>query len=211
MSILADFSNIILFGASQCGKSTTIKHILLDAHNLFETKPTKYIYIYKLFDQNLHELKNSLKNIEFLPNLPTNIEELTAGQAHTILVVDDVIDWNNEYFAKLLCWYSHHYRITVIISTQDLGGKGKYVPIIQKNAHCWILLSSPKNINAILCLSRQMGNYKFLKAAYNDATKDKPYKFIVINAHPKIPSKLRFISHILSTDPQPLTLYIPKD
>ena len=214
MYILPHFGNIILSASSACGKTSFAKQTLLEASRLFKIPPTKYMWVYKIMDDNLSELQSKLENFHLFPTLPSNIEELTYNEAHTILVIDDVcldLSTNSDY-VKLMCYHSHHNKVTVIISTQDLGGRGKYASLLQKNAHCWILLSSCKAISALLSIAKHMGNYKFLKAVYNDISQSGPYKHLIINCHPQIQHEhLRFVSNIFKTDTDPLTLYVRRN
>lgn len=213
--IFADFTNLLIHGQTQLGKSFICKQIVLEADTLFETKPTSVIYCYQNWDSSLDELRAKAKNITFHPSL-LPLEELEshcAQNRHTVYICDDVLGncmSNSEYFTKIFCMYTHHWRMTAILCSQNTFAKGKHSSTLLRNAHAFLLPYSPKDNNAFLSISKQTGNYAFLKNIYLDATGSKPYTYILLNLHPRLPADFRYVTNFLSTDKGPLTIYRPK-
>lgn len=214
MVIFADFTNLILHASSQAGKSTICKQILLESDSLFETKPTSILYCYQNWDSNLDILRASLNNIEFFPSqIPLDeLSDHCAKQKHTILVLDDVGDnmGQTDYFAKLFYMYTHHWKMTAICCSQNSFAKGKHTSTLLRNAHAWLLPYSPKDNTALLSISKQTGNYNFLKSVYQNATGSTAYRYVLFNFHPRVPADLRYVTNFLQTDQGPLTIYRPK-
>lgn len=215
--MFADFSNCTIHGMTQGGKTSTVKNILLNSNTLFHTAPTLYIYVYEVWDSILEELKSKLPNIRFLTQLPSfeELSDMTLNQAHTILVVDDIGSAlsRKEYFMKLYCYYTHHYKISAFLCTHDLASPGKYLTTIHKNTHCYLLISSPRDNTTLLSISRYSGNYRFLKECFNDISAGgQAHKHFLINYHPSTPSHMRYTTNIIPGEgTKPLTLYLERN
>ena len=114
-----DYSNIIVSGCSNSGKSTFAHRLIKHARDMFITPPSKVIYVYKHWQPLYDDLRLKVKGIDFLEKLPSE-EELTnmvRGHNHSVLVADDkMADINNSNHAgDLFTRLSHHLGISTVL------------------------------------------------------------------------------------------------
>ena len=194
------YSNVIIYGGSGTGKSSLVRRLLLQSNDLFEIPPTRIHYIYSYIDDNLNLLRKSLSNFSMCNRPPTEEElnRLTANQLHTILIFDDCDINKNYFFQKLFSCIGHHFRCTIILCTQTMGGT-KTWSNLHKSAHSYIIMSSPKSGNAVLSLGRQLGKYQFLKSVFEDVSR-LPFNYLMVQLHPQSNRDLSFMSSILKDD-----------
>lgn len=213
MGLLRPYTNSIVNGSSSSGKTSLLKRLLMEVDQLYDPKPTLIIYVYKVFDPDFDVLSRKMGNrILFLDSLPeeSQFNRLIEGQNHTLLCVDDALNFTSQkFFVDLFVCNGHHNKITSFIVTQHLYHKAPYTGTICQNAHIIILMPSPRDHSTILALGRQLGEYKVLRDIYRDILSHGPYSYLVMNLDPAAPRSWRYLTNILETDKGPLTIYIP--
>lgn len=213
MGILRPFTNGVIAGASCSGKSSYLKRFLLEANRVYSPSPSLIIYVYKIYDPDFDMIKRALGNkVLFLDTLPEEdqVLQLVQGQTHTLLCIDDAIDFTgNKFFVNLFVCLGHHHKITSMIVTQHLFHKAAYTGTILQNAHIIVLMPSPRDYSTILAIGRQLGEFKLLRDIYNDVLTLGPYAYLILNLDPAAPRAWRYMTSILSSDKSPLTVYIP--
>ena len=216
MHTFSDFSNVTVNGSTQAGKTHTVKDIMLHSGELFPTPPTAFIFVYVVWNPCMDEIKRLLPQTKFFPQLPTfqELSDITLGEKHSLMIVDDLGSslGTNDYFMKLYCFYTHHYRVSAFLCTHDLAASGKHSSTMHKNTHSYLLLSSPRDQSTLLTLSRYGDNYKFLRDVMKDIGQNKPHRHFLINYHPKTPLNMRYLTNIIPNSPnEPLTIYMKRD
>lgn len=216
---LSDFSNIVIEGSSQSGKTTFAKQLVQDSSKLFSTPPESLIYVYEFYDDSFDRLKNeSNMNVTLTQSLPKfeALAEHCSKYSHSLLVIDDCTSEKlikNQYFVDLFCKGSHHLKMSVVLNCHDIissSSKNRNLSTILKGAHVYVIMSCPKNRQKLLSISKQTHNFRFLKEIFADATRNcTPYCYLVCNFHPTCPKILRYCTNIFSGDSldHPLTLY----
>ena len=113
-AIFPMYSNTILYGSSQAGKSTWLRKLIENQERLFPTPADCLIYIYK-DDTGLDKINlNPQCKLYKLKSFPSKEELLcmTSPHKHTILIVDDCLTLGiNPIFIDLFTIYSHHQKI----------------------------------------------------------------------------------------------------
>lgn len=208
-----DYSNILLSGISQSGKTGLLHRLCKHAKVMFHPTPIeRIIYVYRHYQDSFQELTKEVGDILFTTEVPTEEElrELVKGSAHTLLILDDCLHLlqTNPICQDLCVRLSHHLRMSVVFSAQTGTLKGKYGPDIAKNIHANLVLKSPKEIHFIRSLGIMMGNYALLRQAYQSATQ-LPYSYLCIVTHPRRHSDLQISSSIFP-DEEPTYVYINK-
>jgi len=208
-----DFSNVLIGGVAQGGKSTFTKDLLLAASKLFPTPPSLIIYCYKSWEPLLNELEEKLPNLKLTSTLPNEeeIKEIVTNQAHTIIVFDDICTeiGHNPFFEALYTRLSHHLKITPILITQNLNSGGRFMGSVLKNTHYTILLRSPRFFSTIKAIGGQLSDYCALKEIYQEICQTM-YNYLVIDLHPNTPSKLKYRTNILNKTSEPTIVYVSK-
>ena len=208
-----DYSNIIVSGCSNSGKTTFAHRLIKHARHMFITPPSKVIYIYKHWQPLYDDLRLKVKGIDFLEKLPTE-EELSSmvrGHEHSILVADDKMSEinNNNHAGDLFTRLSHHLGISTVLLLQNATLQGKASSDVAKNCHYNVLMRSARDRNFIKSLGICLNDYRNLMYAYNDATKE-PWSYLVVDTHPRSNPELRYYSHIFPDDRE-LIAYLESD
>ena len=199
-----DYSNILISGCSQSGKTQLVKRIITNAENMFQTPPETCIYVYTHWQPAYEEMQKKWKDrIIFTKDIPTEdfISEMMEGRKHGLFVVDDKVTEvaNKEFFTDLLTRMAHHHRLTNCILVQDPSLTGKMKSVLTKNFHVNILLRSPRDRNYLRSLGIMLNDYKCILEAYDDACSEQ-YGYLVLDLHPKADSALKYRTKIFPDD-----------
>ena len=99
-----------------------------------------------------------------------------------------------------------HKNISVIYVKHNLFQQSKWSRTIDLNTTHIILFKSPRDIQQIGLIGRQLNNTQFLKDSYELATKQ-PFGHLLIDLDPKTSDVLRYCSNIVP--PGPSVFYLP--
>ena len=180
--------SLACYGASQTGKTSFVKKLLMNRDEMFEHKIHKILYCYTTYQKAFEEMEK-IDNLEFKKGMPgpQDIEKLTESGLHTILVLDDLMSViNNSNFAEeIFVCSSHHLCMTTIFLSQNLFQGGKKARTISLQLHYLILFRNLRDQSQISTLGRQLypGKKKEFQAVYNDALKE-PYSYLVVDTSP---------------------------
>ena len=205
-----DFSNIIVSGCSNSGKSSWVHRLIKHASKMFVTPPSKVIYVYKHWQSLYDDLKQNATGVEFRDKLPTEdeLKSLLEKHKHCVLVADDMMQEINadKYGSELFTRLSHHLGMSTILLLQNGTLHGKGAGDIAKNCHYNILMRSARDRNFIRTLGVCLNDYRNLMHAYNDATKD-PWSYLVVNTHPRSNPDNRYYTQIFPDDKE-MVMYL---
>ena len=124
-----------------------------------------------------------------------------------LLVFDDSCEeiFNDRGFSKLAT-AGRHKKISVIYVKHNLFQQSKWSRTIDLNTTQIILFKSPRDIQQISYIGKQLNNTNFLKDSYDLATKQ-PFGHLLIDLDPKTTDSLRYCSNIVP--PRPTIFYLP--
>lgn len=182
---------------------------------MFQTPPTFYFFCFAHWQDKYEKLREKFgDSIVFSETLPTE-EELTKlmeGHEHGIFICDDKsreIQTQGEFFHNLVTRLAHHLRLTNILLVQDAGLNGKAKSTLARNCHVNVLMRSPKERAVVRTLGLQLGEYKCLMGAYDDAT-SVPFGYLVLDTHPLSPPQLKMRTNVLPDDNKACIIYQAK-
>ena len=210
--LLKSPSVITVAGSTSSGKTTFVKNLL---HNpsLWEKPPNSILYCYSV-DQPLYkDLENSLPNIRFHKDLPSedDIRDFADPIYHNVIVVDDLMSCatKSPVMLDLFCQFSHHLNLSVIYITQNIYHSGKCSRSLNLNSHYFILFKNKRDMLQISNLGRQIfpQESKILTESFEDATSES-YGYLLVDLHPASKSNLMLRSRIFPNDLG--IVYIPR-
>ena len=105
---------------------------------------------------------------------------------------------NDIEISELFTKRSNHRNTTIILLLQNLFPKSKYMTDIKRNATYIFLMSNPSDENSIRVFSQQFDpqNPQFLYSAFIDATKNKPFSYLLVDMHQQQAKELRVRSNL---------------
>ena len=188
-------------GPSCCGKTELIFRMLLE--NTFSPKFLSIFYFYQHQQPKFKSLEAKL-NIQFTK---FSSFDLISELENCLLVFDDSCKeiFNDKEFSKLAT-AGRHKNISVIYVKHNLFQQSKWSRTIDLNTTHIILFKSPRDIQQIGLIGRQLNNTQFLKDSYELATKQ-PFGHLLIDLDPKTSDVLRYCSNIVP--PGPSVFYLP--
>ena len=188
-------------GPSGCGKTKIIFQMLLK--NTFFSNFKSIYYFYQHDQPKFQTMKRNL-NIYF-----TKFSgfEFISQLGNCLLVFEDsceeiLIDTE---FSKLATT-GRHKKISVIYVKHNLFKQSKWSRTIDLNTTHIILFKSPRDIQQMSYIGKQLNNTNFLKDSYDLATKQ-PFGHLLIGLDPKTTDSLRYCSNIVP--PGPTIFYLP--
>lgn len=130
----------------------------------------------------------------------------------SMLLMDDMLSYFNESFARIFYELSHHQSCTTVLLTQQLFVQNKTYKTLALNMQALFLMRNPRDSSSIIHLSKQVSPYRpgWLAAAYLKATKT-PYSYLFLSFHQKSNDITRVLTRILPNEPKPIIVFIPND
>ena len=188
-------------GPSGCGKTEIIFQMLLKNTFFPNFKSIYYFYQhdqpkFQTMERNLNIYFTKFSGFEFISQLE-----------NCLLVFDDSCEeiFNDKEFSKLAT-AGRHKKISVIHVKHNLFQQSKWSRTIDLNTTHIILFKSPRDIQQISYIGKQLNNTNFLKDSYDLATKQ-PFGHLLIDLDPKTTDSLRYCSKIVPLGPT--TFYLP--
>ena len=187
-------------GPSGCGKTRLVLNLLKNHENFLKPVFDSIIYVYQHWQNQYEELLTNLSIIQFHHGVDwEKINSLPSSKRH-LVVFDDVFNEiaSSDHFLNLVI-SGRHQNLHVIFLKHNLYQKSLHAKSIDLNLTHILLLKSPRDINQIDLLGRQLGSRGLLSAAYKSAT-HQPYGHLLIDLDPRCPEELRFCSNLLDSE-----------
>lgn len=125
------------------------------------------------------------------------------AQKGDAIVIDDLFheSTKEKNFVNLFTKIARHRHVLVIFITQNLFHKGVNNRTQNLNVHYLALFRNPRDRTAIQYLARQVSpdNPKYLTAAFEDATSNKPHSYLFFDFTQNCPDHLRVRTDIFNT------------
>lgn len=193
---------MIISGPSSCGKTCFTYRLVQNVRKIMTPYPKKIIWFYN----NYQPLYDKMKGVEFHQGLD-DLENLQqGGDAHTLIVLDDMMTQAKQA-RDLFIRHSHHNNISVCLLCQNIFYKGAGFRDITLSASYIVVFKNPRDSSQIRYLSRQMfpSNPNLLTEAYRRATRE-PYSYIFIDLTQETAEKYRLRSNIFPNEG--MTVYL---
>ena len=151
---------------------------------------------FQTIERNLNSYFTKFSGFEFISHLE-----------NCLLVFDSSCEenFNDKEFSKLAT-AGRHKKISVIYVKHNLFQQCKWSRTIDLNTTHINLFKSPRDIQQISYIGKQLNNTNFLKDSYDLATKQ-PFGHLLIDLDPKTTDSLRYCSNIVP--PGPTIFHLP--
>ena len=189
-------------GPSGCGKSQLI-FAMLNAKT-FQPTFEKIYFFYQQYQSLYKEMQEKLKFTEFVPCIDF---DLISKLSNCLLIFDDSCEeiYEDKSFLKIAV-SGRHKKLHVIFVKHNLFHQSKQSRTIDLNTTHLVLFNSPRDVQQISFLGKQLNKTDFLRDAYQKATQE-PFGHLLIDLDSKTSDSLRFCSNIVG--PAPTIFYIP--
>ena len=180
-------TTMVVSGASQTGKTSMVRDLLVNRYACFERNPINVLFCYNIWQPLFDEMQKEITTINFMEGLPTeeDILKLSENKNHSICVLDDLAYQakDSPFVQKLFCILSHHRNVTIIFIVHNIFEKGKMMRTISLNAHYIVLFRNMRDESQVRTLARQIHpeNSKYLTMAYKLAVGEKRHGYLIID------------------------------
>lgn len=193
-------------GPCGSGKTQLVSNMLINQSRIFKPCFQKIIYLYQHYQSHFdHLLINCIAEkhaIEFHQGLNWGaIEKCEAQKMRTLVVIDDLYQQacEDDYFLNLVI-AGRHRNIHLVVLKHNLFQQSKHSKTIELNVTQMILFKSPRDLEQIAVLGRQMGDRQLLLDAYKRATQE-PFGHLMIDFDSHTDAKLKYCSNCSGTGP----------
>ena len=158
----------VLLGPPNCGKSTTVKNILIRAHPAFEA-----VTVIHCDPEHTKEYADLGDACVIRGDIPGPAE--WSADVKQLVIIDDleVKSLGKEQMRnldRLFGYVSTHKNISVVLCSQDAFN---VPPIVRRCSNLWVLWRGP-DLDAMACVARKSGlTAKDLKRIFDSFTSDK--------------------------------------
>ena len=197
---------ISIVGPCGSGKTQLVSNMLKNQSKVSQPCFDKIVYLYnhyqKHFDTLLVNCVSQKHSIEFHQGLNWSaVEKCEARKLRTLVVIDDLYQQacEDEYFLNLVI-AGRHRNIHLIALKHNLFQQSKHSKTIELKFTQMILFKSPRDLEQIGVLGRQMGDRQLLIDAYKKATQA-PFGHLMIDFDSHTDAKLKFCSNCSGTGP----------
>lgn len=148
--------------------------------------------------------------MHFQPGLPKDVAGLfpTNQKRSCLLILDDLMQESakSPQITQLLMRSTHHLELFTITLSQNLYPGGREQVSQNHNYHYTVLFNNPADTRYLKALgNRWLGDSRTFWQVYQQAM-HRPFGYLVINHHPRIDETIRFCTHILLDEPEPVTV-----
>jgi hypothetical protein len=153
-----------------------VKSLLENAQTPISPPPQRIIWCYGQWQPSYFDMLRTIPEIEFNKGIPEDIDKgdyLDISQRN-LIVLDDLMaqSGKDKRIADLFTKGSHHRNLSIVYIVQNIFHQGKEMRNISLNAHYIVLFKSPRDIQQIYMLARQInpGKVQEFMRSYEDAT-----------------------------------------
>lgn len=200
----------IIGGPTGSGKSHIVFRLIKYRSEMIDTEFEKVIYCLP-HEQTIKipDFVRNDKRVVFHSGFP-NFDKFNNGKPY-LIILDDLMNDAKSDVMNLFTRQSHHRNLSVVFLVQNIFFNGcKFFRTISLNCHYIILTKNPRDRNQISSLAVQLNpdNVRFVKEAYNDATKE-PYQYLLFDLSQKCLENLRYRANIFPDDNPRNIIYNP--
>ena len=187
---------ISIAGLTGCGKTQLVAEMLVSQRNVFKPPFDEFLYFYNHFQPKYESLSIRMmgqkNSIEFYQGRNWSaIHKCGAQKLRTMVVIDELYQQasQDEKFLELVV-SGRHRNVHLIKMKHNLYQQTKNSKTIDLNISQLILFNSPRDVEQISTLGRQMGQRKLLLETNIKATL-KPYGLLLIDLDSRADPKLK--------------------
>jgi hypothetical protein len=200
--------SMLLSGNRRTGKTQFIKNVLIERERIITPHIEHVVWFYAaeqpdVFDELRKRMGSAITFVKGLPK-NSNISEtfLMERYGTKLVVIDDLMsEANQREDVNHLFTRGRHENTSVFFLTQNLFNKGRYMRENSLNADYVVLFKNPRDSSTVAHLGRQMGKTRFINDAFQQATKDKPFTYLLLDLRSDTKEELRVRYDILDKYP----------
>ena len=197
-------ANIIVAGATQSGKTTTVAKLLTSHRGYFDPAPRRVILLYNCEQSLYHQMLDTLQNrgvqVKMMKSRDLNendLKSISSPDFETIVLIDDsTVSVQKSINLAHLFTQARHNHVSFIVFLHSIFGGNDANRIMSQNTLYYFLQNAPRMRGQISNLGSQIGMRKELQCAF-DGISATPYSHVFVDLHPKTPINQRIISNIL--------------
>lgn len=199
---------MMVSGPSSSGKSTFVKELVLRRSVLYNEKPGKVFWFYKVYQDMYNEMIQLGIVDEFVEGMCTMDWLKENSTENCTVIIDDMALEVTDDTAKLFSIGSHHHKANIIFISQNLFSKNNYFRDISLNSTYHIIFKNPRDKSSIKNFAKQFapGQTKEFAKIFTQATKQ-PHSYLMIDYHQKTMEDLRIISNYLQESNNPIQIF----
>lgn len=197
---------ISVVGPAGSGKTHLIGRMICNQQKIFRPTFDKILYFYKHYQEPYGKLLVNCQarnvDLELVQGLDwSKIEHCEALKKRTLIVIDDLYDEaaQSKDFLDLVI-AGRHRNVHLMVLRHNLFHQTKHSKTIDLNLTQIILFTSPRDLEQIGILGRQLGERSTLLAAYKRATQE-PYGHLLIDLDVRSNRVLRYCSECSGDKP----------
>ena len=209
--------NMQIVGPSLSGKTTWLYRLVRDAPVYFRRADgspcffQKVVFCYGSTWQPIFDHFQAL-GVLFHPGLPEDVMDLfPPTQRPGMLILDDLMQESAQspQITQLLTRGTHHLDLFAITLSQNLYSGGREQASQNRNYHYTVLFKNPADTRYVKALgNRWLGDSQAFWQLYQKAT-HQPFGYLVIDHHPRTDEAIRFRTHVLLDEPEPVMVLQP--
>ena len=172
---------MMLAGGKRSGKTLFTKALLERNDELVSSPPLDTIVWFygawqdDVFDALGDVLRAKGQHVEFVDGLPKDrtVQDIVLEMPgeRKLIVMDDLMETaSNRSDVAALFTHGRHLNISVMFLSQNFFHQSKYARDMSLNIDYAVLFKNIRSPSMVTNLGQQMGNAKFLKEAFDDAT-----------------------------------------
>ena len=138
--------------------------------------------------------------IDFVSGLDLSV--LDSFEGPKLLIIDDLMLSQSKELAQHFIAGSHHKQTTTIYVSHSIFLNDENYRLLSNNCQYMLIMRNKRNFAQVNTLARQIlgSGYKRMIEAYNYNT-NKPFGFVLLSFHPKVPEKLLVITDFFEECP----------
>ena len=197
---------ISVVGPAGCGKTRLIAKMISNQEKIFRKSFDRILYFYKHNQESYEKLRfecsTKAVDLDLVQGLEWNaVERSEALKQRTLVVIDDLYDeaaQSKEFLDLVIA--GRHKNVHLMVLRHNLFQQCKNSKTIDLNVTQMILFNSPRDLEQIGILGRQLGERSTLMKAYKRATQE-PFGHLMIDLDARSSRNLRFCSHCSADEP----------
>ena len=198
---------LMLAGGKRTGKTLFTKALLERNDELISSPPLDTIVWFygarqdDIFDTLGDALRAKGQHVEFIDGLPQDrtVQDIVLEMPgeRKLIVLDDLMETaSNRSDVAALFTHGRHANVSVMFLSQNFFHQSKYGRDMSLNIDYLFLMKNIRSPAMVTHLGQQMGNAKFLKQAFDDATIN-AFSHLFIDMRSDTLEALRYRSNVL--------------
>ena len=178
-------SNICVVGPSGSGKTVFVRDLI--SRRLIKPFPKQIYYLYNIWQ----DFMKDYPQITFIQGMDLNVIE--DDDKDKLLIIDDLmLEMNKDLGEHFIC-RTRHLKCTTIFLVHTLFQNKDIHRLISNNTHYFVIFGNRRQVLNVKTLGNQLGMQSRVMEGYKYAM-SKPFGYIVISLHPRVPENLTVTS-----------------